>query len=466
MPTRLTRSPATRSPWSLQQRAFLLIALVSGIAVAVPSVAGVLYLTRSIHAQLHSLTTEELEETRSAILQRGLASMPTITDELASEHPDVALAWCLTDSDSTATPRWFGAHALFDTPPPAVKPTPHEGLQHLGGARYAISATLRSDETLTIVLDGTSRLSRVSTYWSVAGGAIVLSLALGILAARLLCSRLKRDLASLPDELRNDPTTTPASVPIELAAVSSELSTMLQAALKQAEQTRFFVASLAHELRSPLQNLIGEAEVTMLRGRTVDNYKSLLDRQVRRLHEFALAVDNTLALCTTDRPVSATGWEEFQIDDELAVRLHTEQSLAASKRIELSFTASGNLTIRADREALVRAVRNLINNAIKWSPPGGAVLVDTLGTDDCLTLTVHDSGPGIPAAERERILAPFCRGQVPEGDRAGFGLGLAIVAATARQHSGRLLIGESHLGGAKVELTIRRFASSPPQGEL
>ena len=103
---------------------------------------------------------------------------------------------------------------------------------------------------------------------------------------------------------------------------------------------------------------------------------------------------------------------------------------------------------------------NLIDNAIKFTPHGGSVVVESTIASDAVTIVVDDSGPGIPKAERERVLERFY--QILSGDdRAnGLGLGLAICARVIEAHGGRLTIAESVLGGARVQMTLPRATKS------
>jgi signal transduction histidine kinase len=103
------------------------------------------------------------------------------------------------------------------------------------------------------------------------------------------------------------------------------------------------------------------------------------------------------------------------------------------------------LCIRGHRQLLAQAVANLIENALKFTPAGGVVNIGATAADDRATLSVGDSGPGIPAAERERALTPFVRlGNA--GARDGTGLGLSLAAAVARLHGGMLRLRDNQPG--------------------
>ena len=110
----------------------------------------------------------------------------------------------------------------------------------------------------------------------------------------------------------------------------------------------------------------------------------------------------------------------------------------------------------ADREAMLRALRNLVSNAVQWTPQGGQVNVTIAATDLNVTLTVDDSGPGIPGPMRAKIFEPFARGGERGGERVGYGLGLAIVREAVEAHGGTVEVATSPIGGARFVVHIPR----------
>src|SRR6185503_18420079 len=137
---------------------------------------------------------------------------------------------------------------------------------------------------------------------------------------------------------------------------------------------------------------------------------------------------------------------------EARLRLATEIGRAAreSVRVELDFPAA--LPARGDRETLLLALRNLLANAIDWSPAGGRVDVRLSVADGKCALEVDDQGPGVPLADRERIFRPFERGSRQPKGRIGYGLGLALVRTVADLHDGRVLVTDSPAGGARFRI--------------
>ena len=125
-----------------------------------------------------------------------------------------------------------------------------------------------------------------------------------------------------------------------------------------------------------------------------------------------------------------------------------------NRNIDLGLAPSDEAAITGHTDAIEMLLRNLIDNAIKYTPPGGTVTVQVRAQAGGVLLSVDDSGPGIPAEDRTRVLDRFYR--VPGSDATGSGLGLAIVKAVADLHGATLLLTDSPgLGGLRVEV---RFA--------
>jgi len=124
---------------------------------------------------------------------------------------------------------------------------------------------------------------------------------------------------------------------------------------------------------------------------------------------------------------------------------------ALSRRTEFALDAEAPVPLRGDRTALAVLVRNLADNAVRYSPPGSRVELRVARQDGAALLQVDDAGPGIPPEERERVFDRFYRRA--DQDEPGTGLGLAIVRGVARQHGATVALGDSPLGGLRV--TVR-----------
>jgi signal transduction histidine kinase len=141
---------------------------------------------------------------------------------------------------------------------------------------------------------------------------------------------------------------------------------------------------------------------------------------------------------------------------------------AEARRIDIALDAPAPVMISADADSLRILMRNLLDNAIRYTPQGGQVAVSVGGRGEEALLTVDDSGPGIPAEERDRAFQRFHRGQAQAGDSTGSGLGLAIVANIAARHGALVALDDAPLGGLRVEVRFPLPAPPPlhPSGEF
>jgi signal transduction histidine kinase len=117
-------------------------------------------------------------------------------------------------------------------------------------------------------------------------------------------------------------------------------------------------------------------------------------------------------------------------------------------------------SLNGDRALLFEAVANLLSNSIKFTPPGGAVILRGVNAGGHTRIEVLDSGPGIPEAEREAVFQRFYRAEAGN-QKTGFGLGLSIVAAIVSLHGFTLEVGSSELGGARLVLDCRESLIAP-----
>ncbi|MDQ0013762.1 signal transduction histidine kinase [Variovorax boronicumulans] len=236
---------------------------------------------------------------------------------------------------------------------------------------------------------------------------------------------------------------------LPLANVASEIRPLVNAVNRAFDRLNEgydrqerFLADAAHELRTPITTL-----QIHLEGLPNDPLKVKLMQASARL---ATLAEQLLDLQRLDHVVL----QEQPVDlKALCERVAADIApLAIQNRCTLSVDASQALTVRGDAPSLERALTNLIQNAIEHGGQGCDIEV-RLCEPSCIE--VLDSGPGIPEADRERVVAPFHR-LVPRG--RGAGLGLHLVAEVARLHRGQLTIGSSESGGAKMRLELNLSA--------
>ncbi len=206
---------------------------------------------------------------------------------------------------------------------------------------------------------------------------------------------------------------------------------------------RTFVSHAAHELRSPLSTIRGELQLALRRERTADEYREAIEETLTDVQSLtSLAEDLLLLARVQDGTAGQRGSESVSVEEILSETLHTVRGTARVHDVRLTVepTAdSRDWVVLGSRSELVRALRNLVDNAIVHSPLGGEVKLCLETTDDRLRIVVVDQGPGIPEHDRPNIFEPFFRGSKDQGgDRPGAGLGLPIARDIARAHGGEL----------------------------
>jgi two-component system, OmpR family, sensor kinase len=240
-------------------------------------------------------------------------------------------------------------------------------------------------------------------------------------------------------------------VPQEVAPLIEALNRLLTRLQVAFSAQRAFVADAAHELRSPLTAVRLQLQ---LLERAPDPSAQLEARtQLGVAVERAIhLVEQLLTLARNEPRAAEVELALLELATVAADGMADSHLLAQGRHIDLTLEAQPGLTIRGDREALRALVRNLVDNAVRYTPPGGRVQLRCTRAADRALLEVIDTGPGIPAAERTRAFDRFYRrANAPE---IGSGLGLAIVKAIAERHGARIGLDDAAGGGLRVSVSF------------
>jgi two-component system sensor histidine kinase TctE len=239
------------------------------------------------------------------------------------------------------------------------------------------------------------------------------------------------------------------NMPSEMQPLIEALNTMIARLDSAALAQRTFIANAAHQLRTPLTALSLRAEQA-LHCETLADTRNALKHLQGDVHRFAYFA-NQLLLLSRAEPEAQSGGNRSKADlYELAFETASAWvPLAVAKQIDLGFDETSVRAVAEIDGALVGdAINNLLDNALKYCPPRSKVTVSVRLLPDP-TIVVEDTGPGIPAAERSRVVQRFYRGV---NTTHGAGLGLSIVNEVALSHSGSFRIAEAVGGGARFEI--------------
>jgi signal transduction histidine kinase len=241
------------------------------------------------------------------------------------------------------------------------------------------------------------------------------------------------------------------NLPREIEPLVSELNRLLARLQKAFDDQRAFIADAAHELRSPLTAL--RLQLQLLDRAPDESARSEARGRLGAAVERAIhLVEQLLTLARSDPQAAAGDFEPIDLSAAAAQGITDTHGLAIARNIDLSLDAVPGILVRGDGEALRTLVRNLVDNAVRYTPPGGSVQVRSRKAAEGALLEVTDSGPGIAAADRERVFDRFYRRAAAQ--ESGTGLGLAIVKAIAERHNARILLDEAPGGGLRVAVSF------------
>jgi two-component system OmpR family sensor kinase len=246
----------------------------------------------------------------------------------------------------------------------------------------------------------------------------------------------------------------------EIGRLVDTLNHMIERLEGSFQAMKRFTADASHELRNPLATMQNTIDVVMEQPRTVEEQREALESLGEDVNRLRRIVEDLLLLARADSGRLAMEREPVNLGNLVQGLAETYQPLAQERGVALDVAAPAVAEVAGDERWLYQLVGNLIDNALKFTPPGGAVKVDVLSRPEAIRLTVRDSGPGIPEGSLERIFERFYQVDLSRtrNPKTGSGLGLAIAAWIVESHGGRILAANHPDGGAifTVELPPRK----------
>ncbi len=292
---------------------------------------------------------------------------------------------------------------------------------------------------------------------------LALALPLLFLLTHLLTRQALAPFAHLAERLGRDGPPRPIDpqrLPPEAQPLVEAVNRLVARLNEALDNERRFTADAAHELRTPLAALKTQAQVA-LRTRDPQQREQALRQMMKGVDRATHLVEQLLTLARLDPERNAANerpFDLFILAEDVLSELAPE---ALDKDIELALNGERGQFVHSNREAFAVLLRNLVINAIRYTPEGGQVEVDVHRDGDQIELVVADSGPGIPEMERERVFQRFYRSL---GTRTpGSGLGLSIVQRIAALNGLQVHLGESALGGLKVTVRLAALPRTVPQ---
>jgi heavy metal sensor kinase len=243
-----------------------------------------------------------------------------------------------------------------------------------------------------------------------------------------------------------------------LAQIFNELLARLDLSF---EQQRRFMADASHELRTPVAIVCGESEVALSQQvRSSEEYReslAILHDEGRRLTRI---VEDLFTLTRADAGQHHFAPVNFYLDETVGECVRAVRSLAAQHGLELHYQYRGDeLPLQGDEGLVRRMILNLLDNAIKYTPPGGRVRIELGRADSRYTISIADTGPGIPLDAQPHIFERFyradkARSRNGETGGGGAGLGLSIASWIAEMHGGRITLARSDRQGSTFVISL------------
>lgn len=241
----------------------------------------------------------------------------------------------------------------------------------------------------------------------------------------------------------------PVGWPRELQPLAIAFDDMLKRLDDSFTRLSQFSADLAHELRTPIANMLGEAQVTLTRDRTAPEYRQTIESTIVECERLSRIVDNLLFVARVDaarEPIACKGF-----DARAAVEKIAEFYQAIAEDHHVTITCSGNGQIYADPDLFERAVGNLLDNSLRFTPKGGVIGIALSKHNRGFEVVVRDNGCGIAAEHLPHVFDRFYRAESSRSSD-GAGLGLALVKSIVDLHGGSVTI-QSQIGeGTTVTL--------------
>ena len=242
----------------------------------------------------------------------------------------------------------------------------------------------------------------------------------------------------------------PVGWPCELQPLAIGFDDMLARLEDSFARLSQFSADLAHELRTPIANILGEAQVSLTRDRSPDEYREVIESTVAECERLSGIVDNLLFLAraeAADRQIEPTPFDGRAAVEKIAAYY---QTIAEDQGVTITCTGEGE--IYADPVLFGRAVSNLVDNALRFTPEGGTIRISIAVRTAYSQISVGDTGCGIAAQHLPRVFDRFYRADLSRSAH-GAGLGLALVKSIADLHGGSAKIESEVNRGTTVILT-------------
>jgi two-component system, OmpR family, heavy metal sensor histidine kinase CusS len=458
--------PSLNKPRSIALQLILLFTLAAGLLLACG--LGVFYsiVVRNAFAEDNAVLADKMFAVSAALRENGPSALAAelTAPRHAGEHTTYWIR--ILDPQGRTFAQTHGMDQLF---PPEIFPPPQKSAATIGGlkdyrtgSKLFILVALNEESgsqpyTLQLAQDRSSdeQVERnfALLFITVLFGGVVASALIAIIVTRRGLRPLREMTESLsrigPDQLKERIGST--GWPRELQPLAIAFDQMLKRLDDSFTRLSQFSADLAHELRTPIANMLGEAQVALTRDRTAADYRETVESTVAECERLSRIVDNLLFVARVDAAREPIARKQFDARAEVEKIAEFYQTVADDHHVTI--TCSGNGQIYADPDLFERAVGNLLDNALRFTPENGSIQIALRQQEADFEVAISDNGCGIAAQHLPRVFDRFYRAESSRGSD-GAGLGLALVKSIVDLHGGSATI-ESKVGhGTIVKLVF------------
>lgn len=417
------------------------------LAVALLGAAAYLAADAAFRRQQDSALVEESAELVRDYRGEGLAELTAAIAARGSGGRITSFGYAMFD----ARGRRMVGNLDLPRPRPGFRAVDFRDPVEGADAARALTTTLDDGHTLVVAIDSEA-LERIDrTLLTLFGGAFVLVLMIGAGGALILGRYLQQRLARISGTAN--------------AIVAGSINVMLDRIADLVDDLRQVSSDIAHDLRTPLARLRGGLEAALDAPADAERHRVALRNAVQQSDALLSLFGGILRIAEVGsggitegfRTVDLTALASDLCESYAPAVADGGRTLACPLSAAVPAAVPAAMRVLGDRELIAQAVTNLLDNAQSHTPRGTAIRLDLAADDALVRLTVADSGPGVPAADRERIVRRFVRLD-PSRSTPGHGLGLNLAAAIATAHGGTLVFDDNR-PGLRATLVLPRLAA-------
>jgi signal transduction histidine kinase len=401
------------------------------ILLAVTYWATSFYMTSALDAAIES----DVSELQQALSSGGRDHLIRTIDERVKQMPGGPIFYLLEDEHDAAVagnlPSGSPHASAFDLK--GLFPSEHDETIHV------LRVRLSSGDDLLVGADARQLVEMKRLVLRAFGWCFAITLLLALGGGAIMSGSLLRRVETVSRTSRGIMAGDLSQrIPLsgaddEFDRLAASLNAMLDRTESSLEGMRQVSNDIAHDLRTPLTRLRHRLELAQRRCRSVDEFRSVIDRSIADTDAILETFGALLRIAQIEGQAGKDRFVAVDLSELLSTVAEVYQPIAEEKRQGLTVAVPPNLVVWGDRELLVQLFANLVENAIRHSPNGASVALHAAHRDGRIETVIADTGPGIPWAARDRVFRRFYRLEASR-TTPGNGLGLSLVAAIASLH--------------------------------